>query len=600
MKVALYVRVSTGRQAQNQTIEQQLERLQAAVESHPEWQLSTTHIYRDDGYSGATLNRPGLDRLREQAAMAAFEQVLITAPDRLARKYVHQVLLIDEFVQLGCGVEFLERPMKDDDPHDQLLLQIRGAVAEYERNLIADRMRRGRQSKLKSGTMLPWTIAPYGYLLDVERPRDPNRVQVDPVKAEIVKQIFASYTDAQRAVSLYGIAKQLSSDGILTPSGGIRWNVASVRGILRNPSYTGTAYSGRTQPAPARQRKSALKPIGPGQSIQPAPEAEWIAIAVPSIISQELFDLAQSRLEQNKQMARRNNHAYEYLLRGLVSCAQCQLACTGRSCQPGYAYYACRGRSDTLRQAKGERCIARYAPAEQLDELVWQDLCHILTDPTCITHALERAHAGEWLPQALQARRQTLQNALAQLDRQQARLLEVYLAEVIGQDEFERKRLELGQTHRGLERQLRHLEAQVQQQIDIAALSVGIEEFCQRVQPTLDTLSFQQRRQLVELLIDRVIINDDHVEIRYVIPTSPKGELSRFCHLRKDYFDGPPAAIQIGDHKGGQNLWVEHGSDIAVPATTDEHFNAAQFKNGCTVLARAKVNQMVSDFGRRR
>jgi site-specific DNA recombinase len=187
MKIALYVRVSTGRQAQDQTIEQQLVRLQAAVESHPEWQLCPQHIYRDDGYSGSTLNRPGLDRLREQAALAAFERVLMTAPDRLARKYVHQVLLLDELENLGCGVEFLDRPMQDDDPHDQLLLQIRGAVAEYERNLIADRMRRGRQAKLKSGAMLPWTSAPYGYLLDAERPRDPSRVRLDPVKAEIVK-----------------------------------------------------------------------------------------------------------------------------------------------------------------------------------------------------------------------------------------------------------------------------------------------------------------------------------------------------------------------------------------------------------------------------
>ncbi len=262
--------------------------------------------------------------------------------------------------------------------------------------------------------------------------------------------------------------------------------------------------------------------------------------AVPTIIAQETFNLAQNRLDQNKQMARRNNRTYDYLLRGLVSCAQCQLACTGRSCRPGYAYYLCRGRTDALRLAKGERCIARYAPAEQLDELVWADLCHLLTDPTCITHELgprgHPAHAGEWLPQALQARRQTLQKSIAQLDRQQARLLEVYLAEVIAQDEFERKRFELAQTQQGLARQLRPLEAQMQQQIDIAALSVGIEEFCRRVQPTLDTLSFQQRRQRVELLIDRVSVDEAHVEIRYAIPTSPKGELSRFCHLRKDYF----------------------------------------------------------------
>lgn len=125
MKIALYIRVSTHYQMQNQTIEQQLERLRTAVVDHPEWELVDEHVYRDDGYTGAKLNRPGLDHLRDAARMAAFEIVLVTAPDRLARKYVHQVLLIEELNQLGCRVEFLERPMKEDDPHDQLLLQIR-------------------------------------------------------------------------------------------------------------------------------------------------------------------------------------------------------------------------------------------------------------------------------------------------------------------------------------------------------------------------------------------------------------------------------------------------------------------------------------------
>ena len=174
MEIALYVRVSTSRQQQTQTIEQQLDRLRAKVATEPNWHLTEEHGYRDDGYSGASLNRPGLDRLRDHAALSAFELVLITAPDRLARKYVHQVLLIDEMQSRGCQVEFLGRPMSDD-PHDQLLLQIRGAVAEYERSLIAERMRRGRQAKLRSGTLLPWTAAPYGYILDPEHPRDPSR-----------------------------------------------------------------------------------------------------------------------------------------------------------------------------------------------------------------------------------------------------------------------------------------------------------------------------------------------------------------------------------------------------------------------------------------
>ena len=203
MKIALYTRVSTNRQMQSQSIEQQLERLREAVAQHSEWELAPEHIYRDDGYTGAKLNRPGLDRLRDTASMAAFELVLGTAPDRLARKYVHQVLLIEELHNLGCAIQFLERPMKDDDPHDQLLLQIRGAVAEYERNLIAERMRRGRQAKLRAGTLLPWTRAPYGYIMDPERPRDPGRVQIDPVKANIVRQIFAWYTDPETPVSLH-------------------------------------------------------------------------------------------------------------------------------------------------------------------------------------------------------------------------------------------------------------------------------------------------------------------------------------------------------------------------------------------------------------
>jgi site-specific DNA recombinase len=536
MEIALYARVSTNRQQLNQTIEQQLERLRTAVTAQPDWHLAEDHIYRDEGYSGAKFNRPGLDRPRDQAAMAAFELVLVTAPDRLARKYVHQVLLIEELNKLGCQVEFLERPMNNDDPHDQLLLQIRGAVAEYERSLIADRMRRGRQNKLRSGRLLPWTVAPYGYMLDPEHPRDPNRLQIDPVKAVIVRQIFAWYTDPEKSVSLYWIAKKLSDDQIPTPKGGVRWNVATIRGILRNPAYAGTAYSGRTRPAPARQRKSALQPVGPGQSHQATPPEEWIAIPVPAIISQETFEAAQHRLDQNKQMARRNNTTHAYLLRGLVSCTQCLLACTARMVHPGYPYYICKGRTDALRAAQGERCTARYIPAEALDQLVWQDLCSILTDPTVITHELERAQAGEWLPQALQACRQTIKDALAQLERQQTRLLEVYLAEVISRDELERKRQELLKTQHGLTQQLRQLEAQAQKQLDTAKLATNIQDFCRRSQPTLGQLDFAQRRQLVELLIDRVVVDDGKVEIRYVIPTSAKGEESRFCHLRKDYF----------------------------------------------------------------
>ena len=217
----------------------------------------------------------------------------------------------------------------------------------------------------------------------------------------------------------------------------------------------------------------------------------------------------------------------------------------GSDAPPGYHYYVWQGRTDALRAARGDRCTAHYAPAHVLDECVWQDLCRVLREPALITHELARAQLGAWLPQALQARRQTLRDVLAQLERQQARLLALlYLAEVIERAEFERKRKEVTQTQQSLTQQLRQLDAQAQQHVNVAALAQGIEAFCQRLHPTLNNLTLAQRRQLVALLIDRVIVNDAQVEIRYVAPTGSKGETTPFCHLRLDYLDAQALLIQ--------------------------------------------------------
>jgi len=275
-----------------------------------------------------------------------------------------------------------------------------------------------------------------------------------------------------------------------------------------------------------------------------------MAVPVPAMISEETFDAAQHRLHRNVQMVRRNNTTYAYLLRGLVSCGQCRRTCGGRTLHPGYHDYFCRGRPDALRRALGERCTARYAPAQVLDALVWQDLCRVLSDPTLITHELERAQMGAWLPQALHARRQTLRDVLAQLERQQARLLDVSLAEVIKREAFARRRKEVAQSQQGLTQPLRQLDTQAQQHVNVATLSQGIEAFCQRLQPTLDQLTFAQRRPLVAWLIDRVIVNDTQVKIRYVVPTGPTGETTPFCHLRLDYLNPTSFALQATGVRG--------------------------------------------------
>jgi site-specific DNA recombinase len=296
MQAAVYARVPATRQVQAQTIEQQLDRLRAAAAERG-WELDDQHVYRDDGYSGASLGRPGLDRLRDHAALAELDVVLVAAPDRLARNYVHQVLLIDELAGRGCRVEFLDRPMSDD-PHDQLLLQIRGAVAEYERALITERMRRGRHARLRAGTLLPWTRPPFGYRLDPDRPRDAAAVRVDPGEAVLVAQLSGWYLEPQ--ATLYQLTTRLADLGVATPTGKPRWTVASIRGILRNPAYAGRALTNRTQVAPTRRRKSAMLPAGPGHSQAPRPEQDWIEVPVPPVVSEETFAQVQAKLDTNQ------------------------------------------------------------------------------------------------------------------------------------------------------------------------------------------------------------------------------------------------------------------------------------------------------------
>jgi site-specific DNA recombinase len=392
-----------------------------------------------------------LDRLRDVAALADLDVVLITTPDRLARKYVHQVLLIQELEQHGCRVEFTERPMSQD-PHDQLLLQIRGAVAEYERTLISERMRRGRLSRLRAGQLLPWVRVPFGYQVDPQKPRDPAGLRLDGYAVLIVQQIFAWYLEAGNSLS--SIAKRLTASSIPTPTGKGCWSTSSVRCILQNSVYTGKAYGNCTHYVPSRRRRSPLLSAGSGQTCTRRPEEEWLPFNVPAIITEETFALVQEKLVQNKQRAARNNQHHQYLLRSLVSCGHCRLSAPARTTWDGYGHYVCNGHSI---QDPRQRCSSRHIPAAQLDRLVWEDLCQMLTHPHQITTALQRAQGGEWLPQELQARLSRVRRAMGQMRRQQERLLDAYVGGVLELAEFQRKRHEISQRQQSLLSQERQL-----------------------------------------------------------------------------------------------------------------------------------------------
>jgi site-specific DNA recombinase len=538
MRVAIYGRVSTSHQVDHQTIEQQLERLTAHVRAHAAatWVLDPVHVFRDDGYSGAVLARPGLDRLRDAVKNREVDRVLVTAPDRLARNYVHQMVLLEEWAQAGCAVEFLDRPMSDD-PHDHLLLQIRGAVAEYERTLIAERMRRGRLAKLRAGLLLPWTYAPYGYRMSPDRPRDPRGVTTDPAEAAVVAELFALYRAP--GTSLMQLAIYLDQRGVPTPSGTPRWSSPTIRGILRNPTYTGQVYAQRTRVRAPTHRRSATHPIGRSHGTAvPQPADTWLLVGqVPAVVSQAHFDEVQAKLATNRSFARRNNTAHQYLLRALVSCGHCGLSCTARANNGHNFYYLCGGKGHSTFSHRATCCPARHTPAGQLDQLVWNDLCRLLSEPEPLAAAVTRAHGGAWLPQELHARRETLRRAQTHLAQQIERLTDAYLRAVLPLEEYERRRRDLEQRMQALAGQEELLRNDAARQQQLAGVAASLEAFRMRVQHGLAAATFEQRRQLVLLLIDRVVVTDTEVEIRYVLPTTPASEHVRFCHLRKDYFD---------------------------------------------------------------
>ena len=304
--------------------------------------------------------------------------------------------------------------------------------------------------------------------------------------------------------------------------------------------------------SPSRTRRSALLPVGRrGSTRHCADPAQWIAVArVPALITQEQFDRAAERLVYNRQMARRNNRVHPYLLRGLVSCGHCRHSCMGRQLPPAYAYYLCRTKAQRRYLAPGERCPARYIPARALEELVWADLCCVLEHPEMIAEAMERARGGHWLPQEWQARRANLQRGRASLGQQIERLTEAYLAGVVGLGEYERRRREAEARLLALEQQEQALLADAERHSETVTLATHADVFCRRVRDGLEAADFERKRALLELLVDRVVVTDSAVEIRYVFPTGPEGEREPFCRLRTDYLEALLALEPSGRVRG--------------------------------------------------
>jgi site-specific DNA recombinase len=388
MQVALYARVSTNHQQQEGTIESQLRCLKHYIE-HQAWGILPEHEYIDDGLSGAQLDRPALDRLRDAARRGEFDAVVVLSPDRLARNYAHQWLLVEELEKLNTQLIFLQNPF-GDTPQGKLLTQMQGMIAEYERAQIAERTRRGRLEKARRGEFIPWAYHCYGYRYLPKRPGCPPQVVIEPAEAEVVRYLYRTLVEEQ--LTCRQITKRLNESKIMTPLGKNQvWQPATVRNILSNRVYAGQARYNYRRPAVPNYRKteaSQLHSLKTGRSYRP--DTEWVCSEAPAIISVELFEKAQLQLQRNAKAARKMYQptSRRYLLRTLVKCGECGLAMVcirQRSiCKKyEYLYYECKGHQP-LNCGRATRCPSRGVRADRLDQAVWQSLCQLLHTPSLI------------------------------------------------------------------------------------------------------------------------------------------------------------------------------------------------------------------------
>ena len=511
MRVAIYARVSTESQEARGTIGSQLEvlRKRVAAEAH-----ELVGEYCDDGCSGARLDRPGLDGLRDAAEAGQLEAVWCLSPDRLARVYAYQVIVLDELARYGVSVLFHDTPALNDDPQTHLLTQVQGVIAEYERAKIAERYRRGKLWRARAGEVIAWKCS-YGYRRIARCAERAAHLEVYEPEAVIVRRIFADYV--QSNLSMRQITARLNQDSIPSPSGKAVWGVSTIGRLLRNEAYVGRVYYNRTTCVVSRRPGKAARQVR-------RPRDQWIAIAVPAIVNEELFEAAQHVSCDNSQWSPRRAGLDHWLLRGLVKCGHCgvSVSCHKMRGRNGtfHHYYYCRKHDPLTAGGEQLRCPERNVRADELDAFVFDQVRATMLRPDLLL-------TGE---AAVSSRCETSDDELlaaqvAKFDRkvdsasaERRRLADLYQGNFIERTELLRRGKELALRRHTLEAQREALIAQREQLAKHNRLRERVQGFAEKVKATIDQLDFDQRQKLLRLVVDEVRVQGWQVEIRFRIP----------------------------------------------------------------------------------
>lgn len=553
--VALYARVSSEQQSKRGTIDSQIAALKERIQADGA-QIVEDMCFVDAGVSGATLVRPHLERLRDAAALGTIDRLYILSPDRLARKYAHQALLMEELSSCGVQVVFLNHAI-GTTPEESLLLQMQGMIAEYERAKIAERNRRGKLHGAKRGTVNVLSGAPYGYRY-IRRQLDgsPARYVIELPQAATVKAIF-EWVGLER-LSLGDVIRRLGEAGTVTASGKPYWDRSVVWGILRNPAYMGRAAFGKTQVCDHQvrvraQRHSADVPRKP-YSAKRADRQQWIEIPVPAIVSEALFQLVQEQLAENRKLARqRRDNATLRLLQGLTVCGQCRYAyyakkvskAAAKGHQRDYAYYRCVG-TDAFRFGGERICDNLQVRTDKLDELVWHQVVELLRHPDRLKEEYERRLDVMERNEKRSFDTTSLEKQRLQLEKGKSRLIDSYADGIIDKADFEPRMQQLKSRLEQIDLQIQESRRHGATQSELFLVINRLEEFAAAVNEKLDAIDLETKRKIVLGLVKRVEIHKDEIVVVFRVDPQPpvrssenpndsedRGKSMQYCRRRK-------------------------------------------------------------------
>jgi site-specific DNA recombinase len=539
ISAALYARVSSERQAADLTIASQVDAIRQRMAADG-LIIDQTMCFLDEGYSGETLLRPALERLRDAAWAGAVDRVYVHSPDRLTRRYVWQVLLLDELKAHDVEVVFLNHDRRDDSPEAEMLLQMQGMFAEYERAKILERSRRGRRFAAQQGRISVLGHAPYGYRYVPKDETGDAQYQIILEEARLVKQLFEWV--GLEGLSLRQAARRLTEQGVATATGKLRWDQSTVAGMLKNPAYKGSAGFGKTRmvPRPPRLRPPRGQPEAPRRPkvSRHAPAGDVETIPVPAIVTSELFDAVGEKLEENRRRQREHCAGAKYLLSGLLVCHRCGSAyCGRRNGQRPTAciWYRCLG---TDKSRFGGEVLCENGPLKGLpaEAHVWADVCELLRDPDRVRREFDRRLERDHPDETTLA---SLRQSIAGLKRRLARLLDAWENGWIERSDFEPR---IARVRERLRREEESLTAHERSTSDDETLRIMIADFsrfAEEISQRLDEADFETKRKILRLLVKRIEVDEEEIRIVYKVNPNPfalspaeRGNLLQDCSRR--------------------------------------------------------------------